>query len=152
MKKIALFAAIMGLSAGVQAAGAFGPITIDDCPLLAEGVTISLSSNVLGAWACSEATATRGAYVSTCSTAGRTSPRSVELPCNAADLDSLDPSFITGAATCDAEGNGPVETWRGSFIYQGSTRGGRITPGSDNDQECAQGTVDSVVDAAAAAS
>ncbi|MNG22955.1 hypothetical protein D3C84_1075040 [compost metagenome] len=88
--------------------------------------------------------------MSTCSTAGRTSPRSVELPCNAEGVEEGNPDFIAGAAACDAEGNGPVETWRGSFIYQGSTRGGRIAPGSDNDQECEQGTVDGVVDTAAA--
>lgn len=150
MKKLVLIAAFMGLSFGAQAAEPFGAITQDVCPNLAEGVTISLSNNIFGAIACTEAAATRGIYVSTCSTAGRTSPRSVELTCNLIGLDQADPAFVPGAPNCDADGNGEIVNFRGSFIYEASTRGGRVLPSNENSQECTQGTVDSSVDTRAA--
>lgn len=146
MKKIALLAAVMGLSFGVQAAQPFGPITQATCPNLAEGVTISLSNNIFGAIQCTEAAATRGIYVATCSTAGRTSPRSVELSCNAQGLDPADPAYIENAPDCDAQGRGEIVNFRGSFIYEGSTRGGRILPSNENNRECTQATVNGSVD------
>ena len=144
MKKIALFAAVMAISSWAQAAPIGGEVTVDACPLLAEGVRLSLSTNIVGAYTCDETPATKGIYVATCSTAGRTTPRSIVMPCNAADIDEDDAGWIPGADTCNAEGVGPTVNFRGAFVYRGSTRGGRITPSTDADQECSQETTESV--------
>lgn len=145
MKKLALFAIAISFSYGASATPiTSSEVTQADCPLLAEGVRLSLSNAVVGAYNCNETPATKGIYVATCSTAGRTTPRTIELDCNPIGSKAGDPGFITGAATCDAEGNGEIVEFRGSFIYQASTRGGRVTPSQEANQECVAATVDAV--------
>jgi len=144
MKKIALFAAVMTVAGWAHAAPISGEITQATCPLLAESVRLSLSTNVFGALSCDETPATKGIYVATCSTAGRTTPRSIVQDCNPADMEDTDAAFIPGAATCNAQGVGPTVSWRGAFVYRGSTRGGRIVPSTEADQACTQATTETV--------
>lgn len=144
MKKISIFVAVMAISGLAQAAPIGGEVTPTGCPLLAEGVRLSLSNNVVGSYSCDETPATKGIYVATCSTAGRTTPRSVVMPCNTDGMATDDPDFIPGAATCNAQGVGPTVNFRGAFVYRGSTRGGRITPSSEANQECSEATTESV--------
>lgn len=144
MKKLALFAAVMAISSWAQAAPIGGEVTVGNCPLLAEGVRLSLSNNVVGAYTCDETPATKGIYVATCSTAGRTTPRSVVMPCNPQGMAADDSNFQPGAAQCDADGVGPTVNFRGAFVYRGSTRGGRISPSSEANQECTIETTETV--------
>lgn len=52
------------------------PISSDNCPLLSESVSITLSANVRGAWTCDEFT--RNIKVATCSLIGSHRPVSVQ--------------------------------------------------------------------------
>lgn len=53
-----------------------GPISPDDCSLLSESVSINLSANVRGAWACDEVT--QNIKVATCSQIGSRRPLTVQ--------------------------------------------------------------------------
>ena len=147
MKKIALFALAMGFSFAVNAAPTAigGQVTQVQCPLLAESVNLSLSTGVVGAYNCIEGVA-KEIKIATCSTAGRTTPRTTNGPCNAQGLVAGDAGFVDdGRATCDANGVGPVVNFRGSYIYAASSNGGKVTPSNSNDSLCATGTVNTAV-------
>ncbi|MDH0425963.1 hypothetical protein [Stutzerimonas stutzeri] len=104
-----------------------GPVTPTECSMLAESVNLSTSANVVGAYNCIDGV-NKEINVATCSTGGRTSPRTVFVACNAANLPSTSPNFIEGAPQCDANGRGPSQEVRGANIYAGSTAGGTIAP------------------------
>lgn len=149
MKKVYLVLAASVFSCVIQAAPQpiGGQVTLALCPLLAESVSLSLSNNVVGAYNCKEEpVAEKGIYVATCSTAGRTTPRSINAACNAPNLTQDDPAYNASLEECDANGKGPVlENFRGAFIYEGSTSGGQIVPSPEANQKCEQAAVNASV-------
>lgn len=110
-----------------------GPVAIGDCALLAEGVRVSLSNNVLAAYNCEEII-----QVSTCSTAGRTSQREGLIPCG--DLTTTPPQ-----PACATPGQMNVGTVTGSYIYTASSNGGTVTPVSIDGATCATGDLQSAI-------
>ncbi|MBF6617232.1 MAG: hypothetical protein ITG07_10970 [Candidimonas sp.] len=133
MKKIVLLAALMSASYGAAAAPIAGEVTREACPLLAENVRLSLSNNILGSYNCLE-DEDKGIYVATCSTAGRTAPRTMPGPCDDDD--------DTAIPACNADGVGPDIEYRGAFIYRASSNGGRVTPSDENTEPCTVASVE----------
>lgn len=124
MKKLAIIAAALTWASLAQSAPIGGQVTPDDCALLGENVNLNLSANVVGAYVCTDGI-DKQIGVATCSVAGRTVPRTAQVPCGEA-----------GQPACNQDGSQPTREFRGSFVYTISSAGGRVSPSDENSLEC----------------
>lgn len=122
MKKVAyaiLITAGLGMSAAAMAAGTAitsgDSITSENCVLLADQVTLTLSTNVHGAYSCDEFTNT--IKIATCHEAGSRKPTEVECALVGGELN---PPECTEA--------GEKVTIADYKAFVGSSDGGRVGP------------------------
>jgi hypothetical protein len=113
-------------------------IILTDCPLLANDITLVLSSNVVGSLACE--TTTGVAAVSVCHTKGQKSSRSAVVTKNA---DGTTKCTVTATETC-------IESVGGSTFPTASTGSGQVTQ-QYPDAECSAGETQKVAEAQAPA-
>lgn len=103
------------VSAAAAELPADGKVTILDCDLLNEDVTIPLSNNVIAATNCGGTA--KAIQIATCHTNGRTSERTVLTP------------ITTDAA--DA-----TEVVKGATIFTARSNGGQVGPADFDEDEC----------------
>lgn len=108
------------------------PIEMDDCPLLAENVRVSLSNGVMGSFNCASFI-----QVSTCSTAGRTTERTGLVPCDNDDT--------TDTPACNADGTMPTATVDGAYIYVATSNGGTVSPAPGDGFTCDRDDLDGAI-------
>lgn len=128
MKKVAyaiLITAGLGMSAAAMAAGtpitSGDTITSDDCVLLADQVTLTLSTNVHGAYSCDEFTNT--IKIATCHKAGSRKP--ADIPCAVVYTDPEDDDPIYNSDEC-ANPENQKFTISGYRAFIGSSTGGQV--------------------------
>lgn len=152
MKKV-IFGLVAGLavSANVMAADAGSAIPSGDaidttvaagCSLLSEAVTINLSNNVFGAYACN--VADNIIAVATCHPAGRKGDVTVACTVGATDA----PEGCTATADTGDAATAGTAVVQGGVTYTGSSQGGRI--GGTNAAACVAGG-NTIAEAVAAA-
>jgi hypothetical protein len=141
MKKIVLavaFAMSAGMSGAVLSATVFGETastdevtggTAGDCPLLQDTVTLGVSANVVGGWACNETT--NLIQVAACHKGGS---RAQGVACNS-DGDPSTPLVVDLPAGCtDVTGNSTIP----SFKAFSASSGGGVMSEVVLDQRCTE--------------
>ncbi len=131
----------LSLAAAIFASGAFAAdntpelitsgdqVILSDCSLLADDVTLTLSTGVLGGYRCvvGAAGTTNNVRVATCHQNGRTASRTVETPCGTE----------AGQDACTTPGtNVNTSTNSGASIFIGRTSGGAIGPDTLDGSVC----------------